>query len=103
MDFCQSIALIRDGQLVVSLTDELQDVIASVREHGKSGSLTLKLKVNPNGDDTVEIVSEVKAVQARPSVGKAIFWTDTGGNLHRRDPRQGDMLDRIPGAERKDN
>lgn len=91
MNFCESLALIRDGNLVIQLTDELQDVITSVLEHNKAGSLTLKLKISPNGDNTVEIASEVKAVQARPGVGKAVFYADTGGNLHRRDPRQGEL------------
>lgn len=95
MSFITTIQGIRDGALVVLLTDELQDVITSVLEHGKGGALSLKLKIEPNGDNAVTITSEVDAKQARPTVGKAIFYADTGGTLHRRDPRQGDMIDEL--------
>jgi hypothetical protein len=95
VSFIATIQGIRDGQLVSLLTDELQDVITSVIEHSKGGSISLKLKIEPNGDNAVTITSEVDAKQARPAVGKAIFYADTGGTLHRRDPRQGDMIDEL--------
>lgn len=101
-NFVETLALIRDGQLVLQLTDELQDVITSVVEHAKPGSITLKLKVEPNGDNAVTIISEVKAVAAKPGVGKAIFYADQGGNLSRRDPRQRDIED-ITGAKAKEH
>lgn len=95
MSFIAALQGIRDGQLVTMLSEEMQDVITSVIEHGKGGSITLKLKIEPNGDNAVTIVSEVDAKQAKPVIGKAIFYADTGGNLHRRDPRQGDMIDEL--------
>ncbi len=101
MSFIATLQQIREGQLVQFLTDELQDVITSVVEHSKPGSLTLKLKIEPNGDNAVTIVTDVKAQQARPGVGKAIFYADTGGTLHRRDPRQGDLLDEVAKAREK--
>lgn len=93
MSFIATLQGIRDGALVVMLTDELQDVITSVVENGKPGALTLKLKIEPNGDNAVTIISDVSAKQAKPGVGKAIFYADSGGTLHRRDPRQGDLLE----------
>lgn len=95
MSFITTLQGIRDGALVTLLSDELQDVITSVIEHGKGGGLTLKLKIEPNGDNAVTISSDVEAKPAKAGVGKAIFYADTGGTLHRRDPRQGDMLDEL--------
>lgn len=93
MNFCESLALIRDGALVVQATEDLQDVITAVREQGKPGSFTLKLKVEPNGEDTVTITPEITTKEPKPSVGKGVFYTDDGGNLFRRDPRQRDIDD----------
>ncbi len=101
-NFVETLALIRDGQLVIQATDELQDVITAVVEHGKKGSLTLKLMIEPNGDNAVTITSEVKATVPKPGVGKAIFFADQGGNLSRRDPRQRD-IDDIPGVKSKEH
>lgn len=101
-NFVETLALIRDGQLVIQCTDELQDLITAVVEHNKAGTLNLKLKVEPNGDNAVTIISEVKTVVPKPGVGKAIFYADQGGNLSRRDPRQRD-IDDIPGVKSKEH
>ena len=103
MSFIAALQGIRDGALVVMLSEELQDVITSVVENGKPGSLTLKLKIEPNGDNAVTIVSDVSAKQAKAGIGKAIFYADPGGNLHRRDPRQGDMLDTLARTREEQN
>lgn len=101
-NFVETLALIRDGQLVIQCTDDLQDLITAVVEHGKPGTLTLKLKVEPNGDNAVTIISEVKTSVPKPAVGKAIFYADQGGNLSRRDPRQRDIED-ITGSKSKEH
>jgi hypothetical protein len=99
LSFITTIQGIRSGQLAVMLDEDLQDVITSVIEHSKPGALTLKLKIVPNGERQITITSEVVAKQARAGVSPAIFFADTGGTLHRTDPRQGDLLD--PSARQK--
>lgn len=94
MNFNRTIQDIRDGQLLNLLNDKLAEVIASVNETGKSGTLTLTLKVKPNGEDALTISSDVKAKTPEPAVGDAIFFTD-GQNLFRRNPRQADIEDEI--------
>lgn len=93
MSFIATLQGIRSGHLAVMLDDDLQDVITSVIEHNKPGALTLKLKIVPNGERQITITSEVVAKQARAGVSPAIFFADSGGTLHRTDPRQGDLLD----------
>jgi phosphoserine phosphatase len=95
MSFLTTLQQIREGALLQQLSDELQDVITSVVDHEKAGALQLTLKVKPNGDRAVIISSSVKATQAKASVGDAVFYADTGGTLHRSDPRQGDIEDEI--------
>lgn len=99
-NFISTLQGIRDGSLVVMLNEELADVISSVMEHGKPASLSLKLKIEPNGDNAITITSDITAKQAKGGIGKAIFYADSGGTLHRRDPRQGDLLD--PAARKKE-
>lgn len=93
MTFLEMLTMIRDGALVAQLTDETKDVIASVVENGKKGSITLKITFEPNGESALTIIPEVTAKQAKAGVGKAVLFADGGGELHRRDPRQGDVED----------
>jgi hypothetical protein len=70
--------------------EKLAEVVAAVIEHGKKGSLTLTINVEPQkGDGNLVIVTdEVKAkVPKAPSPASA-FFSDDHGNLSRRDPRQ---------------
>lgn len=95
MTFLEMLTMIRDGALVAQLTDETKDVIASVVENGKKGSITLKITFEPNGESALTIIPEVTAKQAKAGIGKAVLFADGGGELHRRDPRQGDIEDHL--------
>lgn len=101
MSFIATLQGIRSGQLAVLLDENLQDVITSVVEHGKGGELKLVLKIAPNGDRQITITSDVTAKLAKPGVSPAIFFADSGGTLHRTDPRQGDLLE--PRARSKED
>lgn len=93
MTYLEMLAMVRDGALVAELTDQAKDVIASVHETRKKGSITLKLTFEPNGDNAVTITPEIKSVEAKQGIGGAVLFSDAGGELHRRDPKQGDVED----------
>ncbi len=79
----------RRGGLHGELTDRLAEVVQAVQEHGKPGSLTLKLSIKPNGDGTTMTVSDdISCKTPEPERGAAIFFADDDGNLLRHDPRQ---------------
>lgn len=92
MQFNQTIADIRDGALHAQLTEEWTELIASVMQQGKSGTLQLTLKVKPNGD-ALQVEAFVATKAPKPTVGAAIFYGDENGNLFRRNPRQMDIDD----------
>lgn len=77
------------GLLANELARELQEVVAAVIEHGKKGSVTLKLDVSPSKDGmTVFVTDDVKANKPKADRGGSIMFPDAKGNLHRSDPNQ---------------
>ena len=73
-------------------SEGLQEVVAAVKEHKKGGSLTITIDVKPGEVDGTLVVSDkvkVKAPEAeRPT---SLFYSDSRGNLSRRDPRQSEL------------
>lgn len=76
------------GSVADELTAALAEVVAGVRETRKVGSLTLAIKVRPNGEDTVMVTSEIKPKIPEPARGDTLFFTTTDGSLRRDDPQQ---------------
>ncbi len=95
MNFLQYLQDFKGGKLLVQLSEEFQDVVASVLETNNKGKLTVSFTVERNGENAVTIVPAVNAVRAKAGVGSAIFFTDQGGNLFRNDPRQADIEDEL--------
>lgn len=81
---------IRGGQVADDAAHAMQELVAAVVEHGKKGTLTLQIVVEPmKGNDEALAVSgdvTLKAPKATPKA--AVFFTDADGNLLRDDPRQ---------------
>ena len=77
-----------NGALDELLVSDLQDVVLAVMRTGKTGTLTLKIKVSQNSDNTVELDANVTPNKPAGSVGKALFFPDEEGRLLRQDPRQ---------------
>lgn len=79
------------GQTYEELNSALTEVVAAVGETRKSGSITLKLSIKPNGDNSVIITDEIKSKVPERSRGETLFFTTSGGSLVRQDPRQPDL------------
>lgn len=97
--FIQVLNEIRAGKLTKRLTDDLAELCEGVVEQGKSGTLTLKLAVSPNGDDAVTIKPTVTANIPKPQVGDSVFFTGDEG-LTRHSQTQMDIEDEL--AARRD-
>lgn len=69
---------------------ELAEVIRSVREVGKKGSLTLTVSLTPmkNNPDVAEVTARVKSSPAEPTPRATPMWPTESGRLERNDPRQ---------------
>jgi hypothetical protein len=89
------------GTLNAELTSELAKVTEAVLATGKAGHLTVMLKVSPNGEDSFEIVPQVKAKVPESNRAKSIFWRDKHGSLVRTDPKQRELDLRDVNDERK--
>jgi len=81
---------LRKGAALADLNDEYQKVVKAVRETGKSGTVTLKLTIKPNGE-TVFVDDDISSKPPKPAKNTSMFYADEDGGLHRRDPRQGEM------------
>lgn len=84
---------LRRGNALADLDDALAALVASVRDTGKAGTLTLKLKVEPADKDsrTVFVTDEIASKLPKLEPGKSIFYIDHAGRLTRSDPDQPDL------------
>lgn len=91
---------IRNGQVADQAATAMQELVAAVREHGRKGTFTLQIVVEPmkGNEDALAVSGDVtlKAPKAAPKA--AIFFADDAGNLLRDDPKQ----IALPGLRRVD-
>jgi hypothetical protein len=72
----------------------LHDLLESVKEVGKPGSVTLSINVKPigKGDERQVMVGAVVKVKSPESrAAEQFYWLDDEGNLSRNDPRQPEL------------
>lgn len=85
--FGQIIGSLRGGAAQDELNDKVQEVVEAAKEHRRAGSISLTLKISPNGD-TVLVKDEIKAKVPEADRPSTMFFTDEHGNLLRRNPNQ---------------
>lgn len=99
--FTDALRDMRNGRTVTELTEELAALIAKVKETGRPGELTLKLKVRPASKS-----SEVKMVTVEDFVttklpamvkGESVFWTTDDNSLSVDNPEQRKLDLRVAG------
>ncbi len=89
--FSDTIIQINNGATVAEMNDALQKVVAAARQTGKSGAVTLTIKVAPaakNAADVLMVESQVKARLPEPERGMTIFYATEDNKLVRNDPKQ---------------
>jgi hypothetical protein len=81
------------GMVADEASVALTDLVQQVQAHGKKGRVTLHVEVEPfKGSVGMLLVSarvDSRLPQADPVT--AVFFPDDHGNLHRNDPRQGEL------------
>jgi hypothetical protein len=80
----------RGGGLHNEASEELQKVVAAVKDTQKKGSLTITINVEPAKDDENSVVlsDTLKASAPRPATKPSRWFTDDHGNVSRTNPRQ---------------
>ena len=89
--FPETILQINNGATVAELGDALQKVVATVRAVGKSGTVTLAIKVAPamkNSTDVLTVEASVKTKLPESEHGATIFFATEDNRLVRNDPKQ---------------
>jgi hypothetical protein len=82
----------RQGGLHSELSDALAEVVQAVVDHEKPGTVQLTVTVKPSEMDGAVVVSDkVVAKPPEPEKGASLFFSDSRGNLSRRDPRQQEL------------
>ena len=80
----------RKGEVLTDLSEALREVTEAVQLVGKSGSLTLKLKVAcaQGTSNTLIISDEIKVTIPKAQKQGSVFYADSDNNLVRDDPDQ---------------
>ena len=87
------LADLNDGQTHSGLTGDLSELLQAVRTHGRSGSMTLKIKVAPASKgsfevDKITITAERKLELPKPEAPSDFFWLTEDAEPSRLHPRQ---------------
>lgn len=83
------------GRTHIELSDALAHLVGQVSTTRCSGSLTLTLKVKPNGEHGILITPEVKTKEPVAKSMESAFYIHGSGDLFRNDPRQPDLPLRV--------
>ena len=86
---------LRGGAGLSDLDDAVSTLVAATRMMAKAGSLTLTIKMTPQGAAGFVFTDEIKVVEPKPDKEITVMYADQEGRLTRRDPRQ----PHLPGAE----
>lgn len=84
---------LNDGQTLAGLTGDFAELLQSVKTTGRSGSMTLKVKVVPatkGGQevDKITIVADRKLELPKPEQPSDFFWLTDEAEPTRQHPRQ---------------
>jgi hypothetical protein len=84
---------LNDGQTLAGLTGDLAELLQQVKATGRSGSLTLKVKVAPAAKpgqevDKITITADRKLELPKPEAPSDFFWLTDEAEPTRQHPRQ---------------
>jgi len=90
--FNQLLADLNDGSTLAGLTGDLADLLQAVQSTGRTGSMTLKIKIAPaskGGDvDKITIMADRKLELPKPEQPQDFFWLTDAAEPTRQHPRQ---------------
>lgn len=89
--FVDTLRAIRYGALEEELAEALADATKKCRDAGKSGTVTLKIKLAPGKGGQMEIDDEITVKLPKPPRETTLMFDTVEGNLQRDDPRQASL------------
>ena len=104
VDFLDLIQRIDNGGFEAEVEEELQEEVAAVQESGKTGKLTVELKIKPASEGNEKQLffePKIKRKNPKPTRPPSILFADEDARLHGSDPDQMEMpLKPTPEEER---
>lgn len=93
--FADLLQSLNKGRVHSELSDQLQQLVAAVRETGKKGSISLTLTIAPvpKSDGLYDVADNVVMKAPRPARKSSFFYATDEANLVRNNPNQ----DELPG------
>src|SRR5579871_6493070 len=101
--FTETLADIRNGDVIAELTDQLREVVSKVNETGRPGSLVLTLKVKKaakGAGNTLLIEDDIRVKLPVMEKGTTVLFATEDGQLQRNDPRQPRLITADTPADR---
>jgi len=88
--FAELLTMLDRGTAHAEASRGLADLIASVRDTGKKGALSIAVEIAPlkGATNQVVVAAQVTVKLPKSEPGSAVFWIDNAGNLTRNDPQQ---------------
>ena len=91
MNIIEILSIQRKGRCLTEAEEKLQELVKQVSKTGKSGILTLKIKITPK-EGTVELHDDVDVKMPKPDKFGTVFYPDEKtGLLFREDPLQPEL------------
>lgn len=96
--FVGTLSRLHRGLTLTELTLAEQDLVQAVRQTGKAGVLTLKVRIAPSskGDDMMMLTADVIVTKPKPAKSPTIMYATDDDRLSQTDPRQLEHRGLIP-------
>lgn len=90
--FVSTVDVLRKGHLSDELNDKLRELVLAVAQSGKSGSISLTIKIKPaSKGGPLEVHDDVKMTLPRPDRSSTYLYNTDDGGLTRNDPAQEEL------------
>jgi len=89
--FVDTLRAIRFGALEEELAAAMADATIKVRDAGKAGTVTLKIKLTPGKGGQIEIDDDITVKLPKMQRETTLMFDTVEGNLQRDDPRQASL------------
>lgn len=91
--FNQLLVDLNDGSTLAGLTSDLEELLQAVKATGRTGSMTLKIKIasaskGGNDVDKITIMADRKLELPKPEQPQDFFWLTDDAEPTRQHPRQ---------------
>lgn len=101
--FVKSAAEIRRGAFITEASEKLAELTQAVMKTGKSGSMTITIKMRRNADgESIELTDNINAKIPKKDTPSTNFFAGDNGELLRDHPKQQEMFKVVEGGDQSE-